>query len=204
MDLKNPDDVDIRRTCDGQKKPYFSPVFSAAIRTTLVFFAGTALVVSVVFAVVTGLGSLRSQGPLLFADYEESVEWQMFREREFPNLKLWMSDVGYGRSVMARHFDCVATESPHFQTLLISRGHQGLVIDSGCDPLDFSSVSADEIHQDLVVLPYYIRRDYVATLPGYVPRGDRAIQLRTKWNEYVLINYDILEYLGLVEGSTEQ
>ncbi len=164
--------------------------------------AGVALVGSLPFAIWTAISVMRDSDGLFFTDYEESVEWQMVRDREYPNLRLWMSDVGYGRAVKAHYLDCLAIESHHFQTLRISRGHQGLFVDTSCEPLDFSTVSADKVHPDLVVFPYFTRRDYIATLPGFVPTGDRAIQLETKWNEHVLINYDLLVHLGLVETET--
>lgn len=177
--------------CDGRTPPAFA-------RKLVINLIGISLIASCILSLIAGLG-LGAKETLFLTDYEESVEWQMVRDREYPNLKLWMSDVGYGRSVDARYFDCVSPKSPHFETLKISRGHQGLAVDTSCEPLDFSHLSADKLHPDLVVQPYFVRRDYIASLPGFSPKGERAVMLRTKWNEYVLIHYDILVHLDMLD-----
>lgn len=204
MSYTNSGDLDTRRQQRQREKPSALRIFPRATRAFLALVIGIGLVGSAVFAVATGLAATRNPNPLYFTDYEGAVEWQIFSEREYPNLKLWMSDVAYGRAVEARYFDCLVDESSHFQTLRISRGHQGLVVDSRCDPLDFSDVTADKIHPDLVVTTLFTRRDYIATLPGYSPTGNRAILLRTQWDDFVLINYDILLHLGLIDGAVGQ
>ena len=140
---------------------------------------------------------------LYLFDYEATVEWQLNRYRADGFTQSRLSDIVFARAVRATNFDCVAEDSPHHQILEHRHGYQGVTIRTDCEPLDFSAVSADNIHPKLFVQPYIDKKAYVGVVPGFHPSGDRAVMLRVMWGEYVLVNYDTLVHLDLLASEAK-
>jgi hypothetical protein len=134
--------------------------------------------------------------PIFFFDAEFTYIDQLQRDRSD---RIWDEFAGVllADRLRATEFLCVPTETELHNRLIANNDLTGFVVNSECEPLDFTQQPGNPLPPQLVAGEVAESFLY-AYDPNYTPEGNRAILVETQSGVFVLIHTDTLDQLGLL------